>query len=37
MAGGMTTFSDETIGMVVAALKQRGFWDSTLLVFSSDK
>lgn len=32
----MTAFSDETIGMVVTALKKRDMWKHTLLVFSSD-
>jgi arylsulfatase I/J len=36
MINGMTTFLDDAIGNVTAALKAKGMWDDTLLVFSGD-
>lgn len=32
----MVSFLDDTIGQLVAALRQRAMYDSTLVVFSSD-
>ena len=33
---GMLTAMDEGIGNITAALKARGMWDNTLVVFTSD-
>ena len=33
---GMTTFLDESVGNVTAALKSTGMWNTTLLVYSAD-
>jgi arylsulfatase A-like enzyme len=33
---GMITLVDKSVGQIIAALKQRGFWDDALVIFSPD-